>query len=371
MRARIPRSVKWAVVIAIVVIAGVASVPLSLLGHQKLSVTAQFTDAAGLYQGNPVDVLGIKVGKIDSVTQKGDYVEVAMTIDDSIRIPADAKAVTVSDSVLTDRHIEFTPVYRRGPTLPDHAVLGPDRTRTPVEFDSLLSTADKLSRSLGGDGHGGGPLAGLVDVGAATTHNNGPDIKAALDELSKALRTGGDGGAATRDAVTRIVNDLNELTTTAAQNDRKVRDFGSAVHQMSDLLADLDLGSGQTGAKLNQILAQATDLMQKQRGTLSSTASNANVMVRSLADYKSNIGQFLDLFPLVTDNAYLAIDQQARAGRVHADIPRIALDGQMVKEVCNLLQLKQLGCATGTVWDQSPDFGVLAVLSGIARVAKK
>ena len=110
--------------------------------------------------------------------------------------------------------------------------------------------------------------------------------------------------------------------------------------------------------------------MHKERGTLSSTASGANVMVRSLADYHQNIGEFMDLFPLVTDNAYNAIDQQAGAGRVHVNIDKVALDGQMVKEVCNLLQLEQLGCATGKMSDMGPDFGVVAMLTGIAGVTK-
>lgn len=293
-----------------------------------------------------------------------------MSVDRAIRIPASAMAVTVSDSVLTDRHIEFTPVYSTGPALRDGAVLPVNRTRTPVEFDSLLSTADTLSRSLGGDGKGGGPLANMVDLGASVTTGNGADITSALDELSRALRMGDDGGAATRNAITDIVNDLNSLTTTAAENDRKVRAFGTAVHRMSDLLADLNLGSGDTGAEMNQILTQTADLMQTERGTISGTASGANVLLKSLADYQGSIGEFLDLFPLVTENAYNAIDQQAGAGRVHVDVDKIALDGQMVKQVCNLLQLKQLGCATGKVSDMSPDFGVTAMLAGIAGVRK-
>ncbi len=367
---RMPRSLKIALILVVAAIAGVASVPLTLLGHGTIMVTAQFSDAAGLYTGNPVEVLGIRIGKIDSVAQRGDYVDVTMTVDRGIRIPADAKAVTVSDSVLTDRHIEFTPVYRDGPVLRDGAVLSLEKTRTPVEFDKLLASADKLSTSLGGDGKGSGPLANIVDLGASVTGHNGADIKSALDELSRALRTGDDGGAATKNAITTIVNNLNALTTTAASNDQKVRAFAAAVHQMSDMLADLNLGAGDTGTKLDRILVQTTDLMQQERVTLSATTSGANVLLTSLADYQRSIGEFMDLFPLVTDNAYNAIDQQAGAGRVHVNIDKIALDGQMVKQVCNLLQLRQLGCATGKTSDMGPDFGVTAMLAGIAGMRK-
>lgn len=55
-----PRWVKIAVIVAVAALAGVASVPLGLLGSGTITVTAQFADAAGLYTGNPVEVLGIR-----------------------------------------------------------------------------------------------------------------------------------------------------------------------------------------------------------------------------------------------------------------------------------------------------------------------
>ena len=72
----------------------------------------------------------------------------------------------MSTSVLTDRHIELTPVYRGGPKLRNGDVVGLARTRTPVEFDRTLAMVDKLSLTLSGDGQGHGPLADLVNIGA-------------------------------------------------------------------------------------------------------------------------------------------------------------------------------------------------------------
>lgn len=353
-----------------VAIAGGASGPLSRWSDGSRTVTAQFDNAAGLYVGNSVDILGMRIGKVSAITQRGDYVEVRMTLDPSFEIPADATAVTVSDSVLTDRHVELTPPYRGGPILHDGAVLGPDHTRTPVEFDSVLAMADKLSTSLEGDGAGHGPLANMVGVGAAATAAHGNDIRAALDQLSQALRMGDDHGAATRDALTRIVDNLNTLTAAAASNDRKIRDFGAGVHQLADLLADQDLGSGETGAKLDQIMSETTDLMQRNRGAIASTAAGANVVVRSLSDYNRNLAEFMDLFPMVADNAYAVVDQKNRVARAHVNIDKVALDGQMIKELCNLLNMKQLGCNTGKMSDMGPDFGVVSMLAGIAGVGK-
>ncbi len=368
---RLPRPTRLVLVVALVVIVvGVIAVRSLTGGSQNISVTARFDSAAGLYTGNSVDVLGMKVGTVTAITQRGSYVEVRMNVTRSVPIPANATAVTVSDSVLTDRHVEFTPAYHSGPVLSDGAELGLDRTRTPIAFDNVLAMADKLSKSLAGDGAGHGPIAGLVGLGSDIAGQDGADISSALDQLSAALRMGDDHGTATRDAITRIVNDLDSLAATAARNDQQIRQFGSAIHQTSDFLAAQNLGSGDTGAQLNQILSTASDLLQRNRASLAQTTGNAAVVTRSLSDYQRSIAEYMDLFPLVTDNAYRVMDTKQGFGRVHIDVDKVLLDGQMVKEVCNLLNMKQLGCDTGKMSDMGPDFGVVAMLAGIAGLPK-
>ncbi|MEV0542738.1 MCE family protein [Nocardia salmonicida] len=330
------------------------------------TITAEFANANGLYEGNPVSVLGMRVGRIVRIEAHGTEVEVEMRIDSSIQLPADVQAVTISDSLLTDRHIELTPVYRGGPTLPSGAVLDPARTKSPVEFDALLSMAQKLSTSLGGDGNGAGPVADLIGLGSAVTRGNGDDMRAALGELSRALQLGADNGTATRDAITTVVTNLDELTAAAARNDQTLREFGGAVAQLSDFLADQQLGTGSTGAALNRIIGQVTDLLRRHQGTISGLVTNANTVTGSLAAYDYNLAQFLDVFPMVVDNAYNSVDPNVRALRAGVDVNRLLLDGQMVKEVCNLLQLQNHGCATGTMRDMGPDFGITAILAGIA-----
>ena len=129
-----------------------------------ITVTAQFDSAAGLYVDNTVAVLGMPVGKVTKITPEGGYVEVEFTVDRDVKVPADAQAVTISTSILTDRQIELTPPYRGGPVLRDHDTIGCNRTKTPVEFARVLDVLDKMSTSLKGDGNGNGPLADVVEL---------------------------------------------------------------------------------------------------------------------------------------------------------------------------------------------------------------
>lgn len=354
------------VAVAGAAVAGCSSGPVGSLVDSSITITAQFDSANGLYNGNTVAVLGMKVGKVTSVVAHPTHVDVTMQVDKWVKIPADAMAVTVSDSLLTDRHVELTPAYHSGPTMSDHTVLGTDRTRTPVEFDSLLSMADKLSQSLGGDGKGNGPVAGLLDVSSQIATGNGKQMRDALSELSRALRLGSDNGAATKDAVTTIVRNLDALTSAASRNDQQIREFGSGVHTLSTILADQNLGAGDTGKKLVEILQQVTDLLQRNRGNIKGLATNADTVTTSMADYNDNLAEFLDIFPMVTDNVYNAMDTKIGALRGTVGLDKFLLDGQMVKEVCNLLQLHNLGCATGSMRDMGPDFGIGAMLAAMA-----
>lgn len=331
-----------------------------------MTVTAQFDNASGLYEGNAVSVLGMRVGKIAKIEARGDYVQVTMHIDSGVKIPADAQAVTVSTSILTDRHIEFTPVYRGGPMLADNDSLSLARTRTPVEFDRVLAMIDKLSLQLAGDGAGSGPVADLLSISASMTGGNGDKIRSALSQLSEALKLSQDRGAPTREAITTIVTNLDRLTKAAADNDATIREFGTAVRQLSGVLEGQRLGRGSTGAQLNQILTETTDLLESNRDVLKSTAANAETVTRAIADYRREMAETLDLIPMLADNVYNMIDPIKSAIRAHPLLDQIELNTQATKEMCSLLGMRQLGCATGTIQDFGPDFGITSMIEGLA-----
>ncbi|MDR3654549.1 MAG: MCE family protein [Mycobacterium sp.] len=339
--------------------------------EDPITVTAQFDTASGLYEGNVVAVLGMPVGKITKITPRGGYVEVEFTVDRNVKVPADAQAVTVSTSILTDRQIELTPPYRGGPTLENHDTIGLTRTKTPVEFSRVLSVLDRVTKSLEGDGHGGGPIADLINSGAAVVDGNGGKMKQALDELSRALRLSSDGGAQTREQITTIVKNVSSLLEAAAANDAKLREFASTIHLASQILADEDIGTGNTGKRLDQLVQQATDLLDAHRDTIRQAVLNGNILAKTATDNQREIAELLDLAPMVADNVYNTIDRANGAVRGRLLTDRAALDTQYAKEICNLMGLRQLGCSTGTLQDFGPDFGLTYVLDGMAAMGQK
>ncbi len=345
-----------ATVIGLGIVASLALIREST--NHQMTVTAQFEDAVGLYEGNAVSVLGMKIGSIESIVSMGGHVEVKLLIDSGIDIPADVEAVTVNTSILTDRHVELTPPYRGGLKLRNNDVIGLGRTRTPVEFDRTLAMIDRLSLSLSGNGQGQGPLAEFLAASSATVTGNGERIKETLNELSEALRLGDDHGAHTSETIRSVVDNLAELAQAASENDQAIRDFGSNLRQVSDIVAEESLGTGTTGAQINEIISRTADLLENNREKLRGTVEDSHALTTAMVDMRRELAESFNLAPLVADNTYSTIDVEAGVARGSLLLDKTMFDSQMFKELCNLMNRKQLGCATGTARDLSPDFGL-------------
>lgn len=358
-----------ALLAAAVIAVGVAGYYLNPFGR-AITVTAQFDSAAGLYEDNVVAVLGMPVGRIRKITPKGEYVEAEFTVDRGVKVPADVHAVTINTSILTARQIELTPAYTGGPVLADRTTIGLNRTRTPVAFDRVLDMLDKVSKSLGGDGKGNGPVADVINAGAGIADGNGEKIKSALGELSRALQLSSERGETTGNQLTSIITNLSSLMDAAARNDAKLRQFGSTTRKLSQMLADEDLGTGSTGHKFNEIVTQATALLQANRDNLKQSVLNGDRAAATLTEKQRDLIELVDVLPLTLENLYNAIDTNNGTVRIHALVDKILLDSQGTKELCNMMHLRQLGCGTGTLADYGPDFGLTYVLDGLSMMGQ-
>jgi len=173
---------------AVVLLAALGWTVLRPAGQYR--VTAYFTGTVGLYPGSGVSVLGIDVGDVTDITAIGDQVRVDMVIDDDYDVPADAQAVVLAPSLVSDRYVQFSPAYAGGPTLEDGDEIPLERTATPVELDQVYGALDELSAALGPDGaNQNGALSDLVDVGAANLDGNGEALNRTLTGFSQAVET--------------------------------------------------------------------------------------------------------------------------------------------------------------------------------------
>ncbi|MEV6559066.1 MCE family protein [Nocardia sp. NPDC051756] len=206
-----------AVVVTVAVVVGVSGATwIDRVQPAKQTMCAEFTDTVGLYEGNTVTMLGVEIGTVSGIEALGDRMKVTMTIDGKRELPADIKAVTMSSSIVTDRHVELTKTYTGGPKFDTAHCIPLDRTRTPVGISEALDALGKLSGDLLGGQQSptpGAPSDTLLDqtiTGAVRSlDGTGPQWNALLQRLSQVV-----GDPADRDVVIRrLVDNLDQLTT--------------------------------------------------------------------------------------------------------------------------------------------------------------
>ncbi|MEA2460025.1 MAG: phospholipid/cholesterol/gamma-HCH transport system substrate-binding protein [Actinomycetota bacterium] len=133
------------IIFALIVLGGSAGALLLSSGFFKdtYTLTASFTDAAGLKATDDVRVAGIKSGKVDSVEIVNGHVDVTMKINSNVQLPVDSRAEISVETRLGKKTVtlyygDSKDVDEEGDNIPL------DRTRTPVELVDLADTSVNL-----------------------------------------------------------------------------------------------------------------------------------------------------------------------------------------------------------------------------------
>jgi phospholipid/cholesterol/gamma-HCH transport system substrate-binding protein len=269
------------------------------MGHGGTRITAYFDKAVGVYSGSEVKVLGIGVGKIDSVTPQGDRVRVEMTVDDGIEIPANASAVVVAPSLVSDRYVQLTPAYESGTLMKSGTVIPLDRTATPVELDDLTASVNDLATALGPNGaNKDGALSNVLDTAAANLSGNGELFNQTIQQLADASATLSD----SRGDLFTTVDNLSKFTGVLAESDAQVRSFNDKLADVSGYLADDRDDLGTALSSLGIALTDVQGFIANNKDLISSNVDKLTGVTQALVDQRGAIAEILDVAPLAMSN---------------------------------------------------------------------
>ncbi|MEV6556128.1 MCE family protein [Nocardia sp. NPDC051756] len=285
------------VLVVAIVAAGVLWWTVDRLTTTK--ITAYFDRSVGIYEGSDVRVLGVPVGKVDSVEPQGDQVKIVMSVDRSFDIPADARAAQITPSIVSDRYIQLTPVYTGGDKMPRTATIPRDRTVTPVEVDQLYKSITELSDALGPNGaNKDGAVNQLVRTGAANLDGNGEALANSLTQLSKAAKYLSDA----RGDIFDTVKNLQNFVTMLANNDAQVRQFNVQLADLSSFLASERSDLGAALNLLSVALGDVARFIDNNRDLIASNAEGLVTLTKTLSDQRDDLAAALPVLPLALSN---------------------------------------------------------------------
>ncbi len=309
------------IVIGVVVLL-LAALLLVFRGDDSKTVTAEFPRTVSLYKGSEVKILGVAVGKVDEVTPAGTKVIVKFHYDGQYKVPADAKAAVISPSIVGDRFIQLTPVYRGGAVLKDDAKLGLDQTATPLELDEIFGSINDLTIALGPDGAnkpdatGTGALTRLLDSTAKNFGGQGVQFNATLKNLSKLTST----LANNKDELFGTLAEVEKFTSTLATNDDTVRRFNDSLAAGANLLADEREEFAAVLQNLSVALTQVKGFVTENKTLLSSNIKGLNQISKVLVKNRAALDESLQAAPAALNNLALAYNETSGTLDTRANI---------------------------------------------------
>ncbi len=115
---------------------------LEVMGSKGYVVYADFSSVAGLKPGDPVEIAGVKVGRVEGLTLADDRARLALRIDEGVKLPEDTIASVRSRGLIGDKFILLSPGAS------DKLIAASGKIR---ETESPPDITDLLGKYIGGD----------------------------------------------------------------------------------------------------------------------------------------------------------------------------------------------------------------------------
>ena len=287
------------VAVGVVVALLATTVAVMWPGEDKKYVTATFPRTVALYEGSDVKILGVPVGKVESVDPQGTDVNVKFWYDAETKVPDNAKAVIISPSVVGDRFIQLTPAYTGGATLPDGAHLAPERTAEPLELDEIYTSLNDLNVALGPNGaNRQGSLSRLLDTLARNFKGQGAQFHQTISDLSRFSGT----LDRNKEELFASLRQLARFTATLERNDQNIRGFNRTLAQMSVVLEGERDDLARSLAYLGRAMDDITTFVRTNRGVLKDNINGLAQVSQILVKQRDAMKEILDVAPLALNN---------------------------------------------------------------------
>lgn len=270
------------------------------------TVTAHFPRAVSVYAGTDVRVLGVNVGKVTAVIPEGNSVRVEMEYDAAYQVPADAKAVIVTPTLVADRFVQLTPVWKKGDkVMADGADIALPETGVPVELDRIYDSLQSLTQALGPNGvNKDGTLDHLLEAGTKAFDGQGAKGNQMIRDLAEAAETFGDGAGPLFETVTYLA----KFTQTLARNDTLVRAFMQDLTGVSTMLSEESDELEQAVAAVASAVGSVKGFVTKNRDGFVTDVRKLTEVMNTIVSEKDNLETAIRVAPTAMANLKVGFD---------------------------------------------------------------
>ena len=305
---RLPKLSRAAIIIgALAIVAALVLAYLGLQLYKKLTtntVVAYFPVANAIYNGDKVEIMGVKVGAIDKVEPAGDKMKVTFHYSNKYKVPADAQAVILNPTLVASRLIQLEPPYKGGPVLADNAVIPEERTQVPTEWDELRNTITNVISKLGPTKEQPkGPFGDVIEAYANGLAGKGKQINTTFNDLSRALTALNQG----RGDFFAVVRSLALFVNALHADDQKFVALNKNLAQFTNSLTGTDHDLSNAIQQFDALLSTVRPFLDKNADVLThdinQLADTTNTLVQP--DPLNGLETGLHVLPTALANANL------------------------------------------------------------------
>jgi phospholipid/cholesterol/gamma-HCH transport system substrate-binding protein len=250
----------------------------------------------------------VPVGKIDKIEPQPGRVKISFWFGAEYKVPADAKAVILSPSLVTSRAVQLTPAYTEGPAMANDAIIPRERTAVPVEWDDFRQQLAKLTETLQPTEPGGvSTLGAFVNTAADNLRGQGANIRDSVIKLSQAFSALGDHSK----DVFGTVKNLSILVSALQGSTDLLRQLNQSLASVTGLLANDPNEVGNAVSDLNDVVGDVQSFVADNKETLGTTSDKLASVTTALNQSLDDIKQTLHIAPGTFQN-FLNIYQPAQ-----------------------------------------------------------
>jgi phospholipid/cholesterol/gamma-HCH transport system substrate-binding protein len=257
-----------------------ATLTLSSCGDEGKSVTAQFTSASPLVEGNQVKLDGIVVGKITGMRVRNGLAEVTMELNpEAMPLHDDATFTIRPASLLGERYVDVDRGSAAAPALDTSRTVPVAQTATNVGLDEVLNTMDDPASE---------GLAMLVTTLGTGVRGNGEKVD---------------------QTVTSLAPDMKEIRALAAILKNHNELLGALIKDAEPIVGALADDDGRTldrlvdsSDQLLSVTAEQQEDLEKTLGKLPGTLQSGRRTLRTLSDTADDAAPTLDALEPFTDD---------------------------------------------------------------------
>ncbi|MGH3383934.1 MAG: MCE family protein [Nocardioidaceae bacterium] len=261
------------------------------------TVSANFAESAGIFDGAEVTYRGVGVGRVDQLRLSEDGVFVDLAIEnDSDPIPSDVVAVVANKSALGEQYVDLQPKRDgAGPYLEDGADIKRADTRTPISTPQMLVDIDRLVDSVDKQ-----DLRTVIDELGLAFDGTGDDLGRIIDTSNSFIDTADDNIDLTR----RLLADGEGVLQTQVDSAEHIRTFAKNLRLFTDTLVDSD-------ATVRSVIDDGAVAARDLRGFIAENADTLSVLISNLVTTGEitvarldGLEQVLVLYPYVVEGSF-------------------------------------------------------------------